>query len=156
MYQKFSILLFSLFIGSLPVMSQNALKITDSDSKETIFMLGDHPKMSCDESSVTLSSDKDGFSIEILNGVRCELVTYEEAGIGSLETGKLLFKIYDGSLTGENLSPDSLVCLYDITGKLIFKTSIDPSGSVSISLNTLPAGIYILDSKDKSFKFLKK
>lgn len=54
------------------------------------------------------------------------------------------------------LSPDAAVFLYNLSGVMLRHEAADQSGSVEIGLGDLSAGIYIVSTKETTFKIYKK
>ena len=58
--------------------------------------------------------------------------------------------------TISGLKAGALVRVYNISGVAVSTLTADAEGKVSVDLNNLPKGVYILSTPSKSFKVLNK
>lgn len=145
-----------LIAGSSFISAHNAVKITEPDNKETFILLNTNPKVYMENSSLVLVTENDKVVFEKMHGMCFELVNHDINGIEGIWADYVTFKVSSVCIEGFNLIPSHQVFINDITGKTMTTTNTDESGYVNISITDFPTGIYILNSKDKSFKFYKK
>ena len=147
----------ALLLGSFfTISAYNAVKFTDGDSKETIFMLKDRPKVTHDTSAIIIETDKDHISFDFIEGSRFDFIDYEDSGIESLTDEISIFKINNGQIEGQNLKPNTRVFITDISGKIISSAVTDQSGKFIITTEGFNSGVYIFNSNAKNFKFIKR
>ncbi|MCH5226069.1 MAG: T9SS type A sorting domain-containing protein [Muribaculaceae bacterium] len=145
-----------LILCGLPVLSHNAVKLTDEEAKETIFMLGDHPRVAMEGRNVNISSDKGNISYEVENVLRFEFIDYDPTGIGSLTVYPVVFNFIGGTLAFENLTPGSPVFLFDASGKTLRVEKAGPDGIAELGTEGFPSGVYLVKVADQGFKFYKR
>lgn len=145
--------IFLLAAGQLK--AHDAVKLIDSNNKETIFMLHDLPKARIDESKLIIETDRERLICNIETGARIEFID-TNAGINGILPDSFVFSLGGNGLDCQNLKPGSKVYLCDLAGKIITSKEVDSTGAVTIDTTTLPAGVYIFNTNEKSFKFYKK
>ena len=155
-YLKF-LLLFLMILGfGLYTKAHNAVKLIYSDARETILMLSDHPRVSLDGATLLISSDKDDLQVLIEDTDRFEFIDYEEASAGKLGVYPPTIILNGEVLEVLYLQPHSQVIITDLTGKTIASSTADNSGYLFLQTGGWPKGVYILITKEKTFKFYKK
>ena len=140
----------------LPVSAQNAVKMIESNGEETVFLLSTHPKVSLSQSVLEIKTDTDEITCDIDEGVRFELIDFEDASVNDIEEDKPVFKVSKERVEAFNLKPGSDVKLYDLTGKIMESVKTDSTGHAALDISVLPDGIYIINSSNRNFKFYKK
>ena len=145
-----------LMCGILPASAQNAVKMTESGGKSTIFMLSQQPKVYISSGFITIETLTDKVECDTADGVTFEFLDYDNAGIEEIGAESPIFKIGNDYLEAWNIKPFSRMEIYDVAGKKLGGATSDANGYVSVSIANLPAGIYIINSTDKNFKFYKK
>lgn len=151
----FTAALMSLF-GFIPMSAQFAVKMIPAEGEETTFLLSHHPKVSMAEEGLIIETDQDRVECEIGEGVRFEFIEDYETAVKNIETGMPAFKFDGQGISGYNIQPSSDVMIFDVSGKVMKSSRTDADGNFYISLSGLPEGVYILNSVDKKFKFIKK
>ena len=144
------------FFGIGGAVAQNAVKMIPSEGQEIVFMLSDSPRVTIEENSIIIESEKEKVTCEILKGVRFEFVDSDNAGIESVEINTAIFKVTNDFIEASRLKPRENVRVVDIGGKILRNLSTDSSGYIKMDISDLPKGVFIFSSKDKKFKFYKK
>lgn len=153
---KLSCLMLMLLAGAFPTFAHNAVKMIHPDNKETIFLLSSQPKVSIENSSLVVESDENKVTCELNGSVRFEFLDAKESAIDEVATESLVFKVDNQAVEGGNMTPNSPVAIYDLSGKTLKAAQTDEAGYIRIDIYDLPKGVYIFNSIDKNFKFYKK
>ena len=82
-----------------------------------------------------------------------ETTRIEAVKDGVKDADRLQFSFGEASFEG--LTPGALVSVYSINGKMVTKVKADQDGRASVSLMSLPNGVYVLRTPSKSFKVKK-
>ena len=151
-----SIMMALAFGWALPAQGQNAVKMIQGDSKETIFMLSDTPTVTFEEDTIVVECRKEKVSCELEGCVKFEFITYNNASVDSVVKESPVFKVNQNNIEAFNLSPLEMVRITDLSGKTVFSSKTDINGHIYIETGNYPSGVYIFFSKDKNFKFYKK
>ena len=65
-------------------------------------------------------------------------------------------RLIPGTVSLKGLEPGTSVRIYDAGGKMATEAAAGTDGSLSISLETLPQGVYVVKCEKASFKILRK
>lgn len=141
---------------ALPVKAQNAVKMIQVNSQESIFYLIDKPSVTFEGDAIVVEAKDNKVTCELVGGVTFEFVTVDNASVDSFENDIPIFKVNNNFIEAFNLTPISIIIISDLSGKTLLSTKTDAKGHIYIETESFPAGIYIFSSKDKNFKFYKK
>ena len=153
---KTLILITSLLAGSFGSFAHDAVKMTEPDGKETVFILADHPIVTVENNAIIVTTDNQNISLELEPNIIFRFCDADGAGVETAAKSLPTFKIDDTRLEGNNLQPRTLVTIYDISGRMTASATTDDAGFVSIVIADLPAGVYIVGSNSNNFKFHKR
>lgn len=152
-YKAFSLLLFATF----SIMNgHNAVRLTQTNNAEIVFLISDHPKVGLDGTKALIVSDKDKYSYEFSEISKFEFIDYEQDAIYGVYGGSFMLKWNNNTLEGHNLKPDSHVMITDLSGRIYSNVMTDAMGSFTIDFIDLPKGVYMFISQGHTFKFYKK
>lgn len=134
----------------------NAVKLIEANNKETVFMLQSKPRVTSSEEGLVVSTDKEKLIYDYSDGIRFEFCDYDINAVESFMEDTSAFSITQDLIQGFNLKPGTMLNLVDLAGKNIKTVKVNPAGEVVVNISELPAGVYLLNSTDKNFKFYKK
>lgn len=86
---------------------------------------------------------------------RLEFRTPGLSGISDLTASKPSFRVSGSEVIAQGMKPGSEVSLYDMSGRLVGKVSVNHLGEASLSTTNLNNGIYIVTNGKTSHKFVK-
>ena len=122
------------------------------------YDLEERPEVKIGETVFTLHSAKHTVEYQADNVLYFTLqdaAVNDPDGISLPEaTSKMQFKEGELQLTG--CTPNSAVSVYDMEGLLVQTVQTDANGNLSLSLNTLRSGIYIIKTNNTTFKIQKR
>lgn len=84
-----------------------------------------------------------------------EFSTPGTSGISDMTMGKPMFKRDATQVTICGMKQGGEVSLYDMSGRLVCKTTVGAKGEASIATGNLNNGVYIISDGKTSFKFVK-
>ena len=133
------------FIVSINAMADNTNVVVErTDGNQTTFAFADRPVVT--------------FKTEQLTEYMVITTSKEEVSYPMSSVKRFVF---EGTATGISdlviESKDAFtqgVEIYDMSGKLVRRS--DGTGTVSVSTENLPAGVYVIKSGSETFKILKK
>lgn len=122
------------------------------------YDLEERPEVKIGETVFTLHSAKHTVEYQadnILYFTLQDAAVNDPDGVSLPEaTSKMQFKEGELQLTG--CTPNSAVSVYDMAGLLVQTVQTDANGNLSLSLNTLRSGIYIIKTNNTTFKIQKR
>ena len=143
----------------LTAMAENVqcLVLTESSGAVSKFALTDAPVVTYSGSDMVVTCGDQTLTV----GLEGLTLTYDEMEVTGIDVVKdstadpdrLQFSF--GEACFEGLQSGALVSVYSIDGKMITRVKADGDGRASISLSSLPLGVYILRTPSKSFKIKK-
>ena len=139
----------------LPGFASLSLLIHLSDSTEIVCSLAKEPKMSFQDKSMTLSSI-DG-TVGQWNFSDVESWNFADVkdvdAVNPVNADKARILIEDGKLTVAGIKADN-IAVYDAAGRLVTPELNAVEDNISIDINGLERGSYLLKAGDSSIKFL--
>ena len=143
------------FCTSLGAWAIDHVKVVDANGAATYFKLAEKPVVSFSATSLVLTTTQGTVEYPIADYRSFEFADPTD-GINPAETtfGTPIFS-FGETLSGEQLQPGTPVVVYESTGRIVGKQNADAQGRVAISLGNT-AGIFIVKTPTKSFKFIKK
>lgn len=135
-------ILFLFFFSLISLLShaQNTLNVNLKDGTKVSYAFADKPKITFTEGKLIVTTTRTSAEFP-LSGIR--KYTFRET-----ESTTKIDEMKASNLQSEYLS------VYDNNGKLLMKTRVS-DGNASLSLGTLPQGIYIVREGSKSYKIIK-
>lgn len=122
------------------------------------YDLEERPEVKIGETVFTLHSAKHTVEYQADNVL---YFTLQDAAVNDPDgvslpeaTSKMQFK--EGKLQLTGCTPNSAVSVYDMAGLLVQTVQTDANGNLSLSLNTLRSGIYIIKTNNTTFKIQKR
>lgn len=133
-----------------------ALKVNMKSGAPQFFMLADEPLITfegteCHINSVNLSTKYDMSQIEF-----AEIVTHTASIDEQLKNSLVVDLSNPDRITISGMEADSKVTLVNLAGVVLRQTQADSEGTAIVGVSDLPAAIYIITSKETSFKYIKK
>ena len=139
----------------MPCFANLSLLIHLTDSTEIVCSLAKEPTMTFEDKTITLSSIEgtvgqwDFSDVESWNFAEVEDVD----AVNPVNVEKACIRIEGGRITITGVKDDK-IAVYDAGGRLSTPVPDSADGQISISINGLPKGTYILKAGNSSIKFL--
>lgn len=147
------LLLFFFSIAALVCHAEKVLCVVIYDTEgRTAFSLQQRPVVSFTETDVKLSCNQTEVLYSLDNYLK---LTIEETDTETTieKVGHDNFIINSKEISAHGVES---MALYTIDGKLITSGKADNEGKITIPVSQLKSGIYIVNTSNKSFKFIKK
>lgn len=153
MKNKIILFLLLFFAVGLSAQGQTALVVELRDGSCASFLLAEQPKITFEGEMMSIVSSKTDMEF-----VRSEVKKYRfvdsVASIAEVEDASQA--TFDGNtLIVSGLSDETVVTVYTLSG-LSVKKSTPSSGVCTISLESLPSALYIVNYNNTTIKILKK
>lgn len=156
-HSKFLWLIVATLFGSMTdALAFDAVKVTEPDGNETLFLLESHPRVSMENETLLVTTDDAVASFMLEGAIRFEFADYGTTEVAKLSVETPVFKLSKEMLEATHIKPFSTVSVYNLDGLPMKSAQTDQSGYVAIQISDLPNGIYIVNSNSKIFKFYKK
>ena len=133
-----------------------ALKVHMKTGSPQFFMLAHEPLITfdgaeCHINSVDFSTKYNMAEIEF-----AEIVTHTASVDEQLSNSLTVDLTNPDRITISGMEADSKVTLVNLAGVVLRQTAADSEGTAILPVNDLPGAIYIITSKETSFKYIKK
>ncbi|MDE6696620.1 MAG: hypothetical protein K2K25_07050 [Muribaculaceae bacterium] len=125
--------------------NQTQLVITTNSGTEAKFYVADSPVITYQENLLVVKDANQSISVEA-----ADVLSFDFVSVGS---GVDAIGIDGPSLSG--LKPGTPVDVYTFDGQKVASFKADDSNSVSVQMNDLAPGLYIICTPDTSFKIKK-
>lgn len=133
-----------------------ALKVNMKSGDPHFFMLSTEPVITfdgteCHINSVDFSTKYDMSAIDY-----AEIVDNSASVDEQLKSSLVVDLTNPDRITIHGMSADSPVTLVNLAGVVLRQTQADSEGTAILTVSDLPGAIYIVSSKETSFKYIKK
>lgn len=152
-----SLLLFA-FSALTFAQKKDVLSILMKDGTSVYFLLEEKPLITFENSDVKVVSSTDEAVLERAQVDRFEFVDEVPTAIEELEEeiAREKFEMTRNAIHLSGLAPGCKVQLFSISGQSILATAANENGAVTISIDSLPAGIYLVNYNEITIKFIKQ
>lgn len=149
-------------LGAAPVLTAEepvtapALMVQMKNGDKQYFMCGDEPVLSfidnvCHIESLEQSADFDMSTID-----HARIVNLDITAVDEIESA-LVVDLSDPAVVAiRGMKDGSPVAIYNLSGVKMRSAEADSEGSVSLEVGSLAAGVYVVSSKETTFKIYKK
>ena len=138
---------------------KDVLSVLMKDGISVYFLLAEKPYITFQNDEMKIVSDTDEALVKRTLVERFEFVNEIPTGIEDVEEQdeqlRANFKLDGDAVYITGLAPGSKVVLYAMDGRVVNSSVAAADGCVTLSLNTLPSGIYIVKYNDTAIKFIK-
>ena len=138
---------------------KDVLSVLMKDGTSVYFLLAEKPYITFQNDEVKIVSDTDEALVKRTLVERFEFVNEIPAGIEDVEEQdeqlRANFKLDGDAVYITGLASGRKVVLYAMDGRVVTTSVAAADGCVTLSLNTLPSGIYIVKYNDTAIKFIK-
>lgn len=155
---KNKLIIFSLMlVGAIASRAQNAISIYQNDGDIATFAFSEKPVVSYSNNELVLSTKKTTVKYPIyqLKKIAFDIDKDAPSNVKDVEQPDIQFQFQRGSLAISGGEPGSLVFLYDVKGVQVGEYRLNDKGCVVIPTQHLAKDIYIVKTKNFTFKFLK-
>ena len=147
------------FAATMFANEKNVLNIIMKDGISVYFLLAEKPYITFRNDEVKIVSDTDEALVKRTLVERFEFVDEIPTGIEDVEEQdeqlRAKFRLDGDAVYITGLASGSKVVLYAMDGRVVTTSVAAADGCVTLSLNTLPSGIYIVKYNDTAIKFIK-
>ena len=152
-----SLLLFA-FSALTFAQKKDVLSLLMKDGTSVYFLLEEKPLITFENSDVKVVSSTDEAVLERAQVDRFEFVDEVPTAIEELEEeiAREKFEMTRHAILLSGLAHGCKVQLFSISGQSILATAANENGAVTISIDSLPAGIYLVNYNEITIKFIKQ
>ena len=152
-----SLLLFT-FSALTFAQKKDVLGIFMKDGTTVYFLLAEKPLITFENSDVKVVSSTDEAVLVRSQVDRFEFVADVPTDVEDVqeEVEREKFELTRNAIHLSGLTPGCKVQLFSIGGQSILATAANENGAVTISIDSLPAGIYLVNYNEITIKFIKQ
>ena len=147
------------FAATMFANEKNVLNIIMKDGTSVYFLLAEKPYITFRNDEMKIVSDTDEALVKRTLVERFEFVDEMPTGIEDVEEQdeqlRAKFRLDGDAVYITGLESGSKVVLYAMDGRVVNSSVAAADGCVTLSLNNLPSGIYIVKYNETAIKFIK-
>lgn len=147
------------FAATMFANGKDVLSVLMKDGTSVYFLLAEKPYITFQNDEMKIVSDTDEALVKRTLVERFEFINEIPTGIEDVEEEdeqlRANFKLDGDAVYITGLASGSKVVLYAMDGRVVNSSVAAADGCVTLSLNTLPSGIYIVKYNDTAIKFIK-
>lgn len=162
---RINILLLLIILTLCPIHANNneghgCVVLETIDGEKLEFLLSEVPQFQNDGSAISLTTNSTSVQVSY------DMIKKVYFGAQNMSTTKVkedmlkennrLINMKDGYVNLSGFNPNESVCIYDLSGKQLLKSSISQCGDLSIPFSSLPIGAYIIRTKNQSIKVIRR
>lgn len=158
-----TLLAFALFLlaASLHAAEKRVLSILMKDGTNVCFYLSEQPLVTFVGDDVKIVSASEEAAIARTLVDRFEFLdemptTIEEIEVDDNKPMRDNLEISEEAVSISGLTGNGPVRLFTLKGKLVLTATPDSEGAANLSLESLPAGIYLINYNETTIKFIKR
>ena len=144
-------------VGSLRAQAvADCVVVETTDGERMEYLLSDLPRITQSADAVTLTTSNTSVELSAESISKVYLAVSSPTAVQKVKTpvGSALLK--ESLLFLSGFQPGERVSLYHADGRLLMHRSISSGGTLTLSLEQLPSGIYIVKTNHQSIKIIKK
>ena len=150
---KFRLLLFISLLASLSAYADDAcIVIRQKSGNETVLQMAFNPVITFAGEDMVITSDLTTIYIPLAD-VDGYTATNGTSSVRPL-TGAPLFA--NGHVVFRGLVRGTVARVYTVDGRLVCQQAADASGCADVSLDSIPKGVYIINTPNNSIKIINK
>ena len=157
MKHKLTIILLSLMFTTV-AWAQNAVTIFQTDGKSATFAFAEKPVVTYTEDDLVLTTTKTTvqYPIYLIQKIEFEEEWFVPTDIKTTtDEADVQFSFQGGVISISGGVPNSEVFIYNIKGMKVGQYRLDEQGNVSVSTTNFDKDIYIVKTRNITFKFSK-
>ncbi len=137
---------------------KDVLGIFMKDGTSVYFLLEEKPLITFENTDVKVVSSADEAVLERSQVDRFEFVNEIPTAIEDVEeeVNREKCELTHNAIYLSGLAPGCKVQLFSIGGQSILATSANGDGTATITIDSLPAGIYLVNYNENTIKFIKQ
>ena len=155
-------LLFAFLLFCLPALMSaqkgKTLSVIMNDGTSVYFLLDEQPRVTFVDDAVKIVSTTNETTIKRSLVKKFEFVDEIPTSVNEVEEEVAAdrFELTGNSICIEGLAPGCAVRLYSIRGEMLVSAVADDNGSLTLSFESLPSGVYVVNYNETTIKFMKR
>ena len=158
MKKLLSLFILLCFSVSIFAEGKDVLSVIMKDGTSVYFLLAEKPLITFQDDNVKIVSETDEVMMKRTLVERFEFVADMPTSIDDVEEEALRgqFELTGNAVVVNGLADGCKVGLYSINGQAVMSAVAGENGCAILSLEALPAGIYLVNYNDTTIKFIKR
>lgn len=149
-------LLFSAITAFANEVEITTLVVTPEGESPLYLCFQHRPAVTFTEQNIVISTENQSLSFPLTTKVDFSFSSEGPAGVDNIKTDNIMVRLFDNSIDITGLPGDIVLTVYNISGTVIYSCRTDEKGAATINISNYTPGIYILNSKYLSYKFILK
>ena len=133
-----------------------ALKVHMNNGDPQFFMLSSEPVVTFEGTDCVIKSSDFTARYDMGDVYFAEFVDHTTAIDEEMKSSLTVDLTNPDAVVIRGMNPGSHVALYNLAGVLLVAADADGDGAVTLDISALPAAVYIVTSKETSFKIYRK
>lgn len=159
--RRIMIALFGIVAGVAAVTAQtqisgNALLVQMKSGESQVFMLASEPVITFDGGDCIVKSVDFGATYAMSEIDFAKIVYADPASVDEIQAALVVDLSNPECVVIKGMAANGAVRLFDLSGVEVRRTSADDCGEASLSLSGLSSGVYIVNTKETTFKLYRK
>ena len=136
----------------------NVVTVNKMSGEPVHFLVSESPQTRFSNEEVTIKTGTQELKVPLEDFKSIALDTQDRVntGIESIYNGHVLFSVTDIALEASGMKAGSEVVIYDMTGIAHVRKIADGDGAVTVSIEDLVPGVYVVATELSNFKFVKR
>lgn len=151
-----TIMLAAFFVSTTTYAQTQRLVVWHKDGQKTYYDLAENPKTTFSESDIVITTSSITISYPLDQVLR---YTYDlqTSGIENVNLTKPVRVLQNGNeIVFENLKTNANIQVFSTEGKLLATQVADGRRTITVSLASYPAGVYIVKANGATYKMMKR
>lgn len=153
MKKKFLIvLLLFICLATTAQETRTHLVVWGKDGTQVAYALSEEPVITFSDSLMLIRTTQLEISYPLDQMAKLNYDTRDNMSVRDISTDEARFLFNEESLLFLNLTPNSHVGLYTVSGHAIFSRTIDSYGEYAFPISQLPYGVYVVQVNNLTYK----
>lgn len=136
--------------------TEKALKVHMNNGEPQFFILSAEPVITFEGTECVIKSSEFSARYDMGDIYFAELVDHTTGIDEEMKDALTVDLSNPNTIVIRGMKAGSPVALYNLSGIFLFGTAADDEGTAVLDISSLPAAVYIVTSKETSFKIYKK
>ena len=145
-----------LLYGTCCIAQTKRVVLETTFGERMICQFSENPKLTHNDKTVTLATSRVTVTYQTSEITKVYIDGDSSTKIESVNIDGEKIIINDDAVYLTGLSNGQIIRVYSVKGDLVKSLPVSDNGSVTIQLTNLPKGLYIIKTKNQSFKITRK
>lgn len=159
-FRNLTLSVFALLLSAITAFA-NEVELTTlvvtPEGEAPLYLCFEHrPTVTFTDQDIVITTENQSSVFPLTTMVEFSFSNVDPGGVEGVEADNIVVRFFGKSIDITGLPGDTALTVHDISGSVIASCRADVNGSATINLSNCHAGVYILNSKYLSYKFILK